>query len=114
VFSHNDLGIQHVLVDPDTCAITGIIDWTDAAIADPAYDFGLLLRDLGRAGLEAALGSYRRQISDRESLRQRALFYARCSVFEDLAYGLDRHDASFVDNSLAAIEWLFPPSATVR
>jgi aminoglycoside phosphotransferase (APT) family kinase protein len=48
VFSHNDLGIEHVLVDPDG-TVTGIIDWTDAAIVDPAYDFGLLYRDLGRS-----------------------------------------------------------------
>ena len=48
-FSHNDLGIEHVLVDPVTWTVTGIIDWSDAAIVDPAYDFGLLYRDLGPA-----------------------------------------------------------------
>jgi aminoglycoside phosphotransferase (APT) family kinase protein len=37
-FCHNDLGIEHVLVDPTTLKITAIIDWTDAAVADPAYD----------------------------------------------------------------------------
>ena len=26
VFSHNDLGIEHVLVDPATAAVTGILD----------------------------------------------------------------------------------------
>ncbi len=36
-----------MLVDPDTWEVTGIIDWSDAAIVDPAYDFGLLYRDLG-------------------------------------------------------------------
>ena len=35
VFSHNDLGIEHVLVDPGTWAVTGVIDWSDAAIVDP-------------------------------------------------------------------------------
>jgi len=29
--------------------VTGIIDWSDAAIVDPAHDFGLLHRDLGPA-----------------------------------------------------------------
>jgi aminoglycoside phosphotransferase (APT) family kinase protein len=42
VFSHNDLGIEHVLIDPGTWTVTGIIDWSDAAIVDPAIDFGLL------------------------------------------------------------------------
>jgi aminoglycoside phosphotransferase (APT) family kinase protein len=40
VFSHNDLGIENVLVDPDTAAVTGVLDWADAALVDPAYDFG--------------------------------------------------------------------------
>ena len=35
-FCHNDLGAEHVLVDVGASAITGIIDWTDAAISDPA------------------------------------------------------------------------------
>jgi aminoglycoside phosphotransferase (APT) family kinase protein len=35
VFCHNDLGAEHVLVDVETNAVTGIIDWADAAIADP-------------------------------------------------------------------------------
>jgi aminoglycoside phosphotransferase (APT) family kinase protein len=36
VFAHDDLGIEHVLVDPDTHAVTGVIDWADAALVDPA------------------------------------------------------------------------------
>jgi aminoglycoside phosphotransferase (APT) family kinase protein len=58
VFSHNDLGIEHVLVDPGAWTVTGIIDWSDAAIVDPAIDVGLLYRDLGPAAARAALGSY--------------------------------------------------------
>ena len=45
--AHNDLGAEHVLVDPATLAVTGIIDWSDAARADPAAEVGRLLRDLG-------------------------------------------------------------------
>jgi aminoglycoside phosphotransferase (APT) family kinase protein len=94
VFSHNDLGIEHVLVDPHG-TVTGIIDWSDAAIVDPAYDFGLLYRDLGPFPLDPALAA-------------RAVFYARCGVLEDLAYGLDTGRRPYVDKSLAALEWLFP------
>ena len=92
VFSHNDLGAEHVLVD-DAGAVTGILDWSDAAFVDPAYDFGLLLRDLGPVAIRS-----------RAEVAERALFYARCSVLEDLAYGVDR----YVRNGLAALDWLFP------
>jgi len=98
VFSHNDLGIEHILVDIRSYRVTGVIDWGDAAIVDPAYDFGLLLRDLGPSALAAALDVY-----GDDAPAERALFYARCSVFEDLAYGGDR----YVAKSIAALPWLF-------
>jgi aminoglycoside phosphotransferase (APT) family kinase protein len=37
-FCHNDLGAEHVLVDVEANALTGFIDWSDAAIADPIRD----------------------------------------------------------------------------
>ncbi len=106
VFSHNDLGIEHVLIDSSTGAVTGVIDWSDAALTDPAYDFGLLYRDLGPAVLDLALGAY--QADGTTALRQRAVFYARCSVFEDLAYGIETGLRAYADKSLTALEWLFP------
>jgi aminoglycoside phosphotransferase (APT) family kinase protein len=107
-FSHNDLGIEHVLVDPVSWLVTGVIDWSDAAIVDPAYDFGLLYRDLGPAALRAAVGRYRMDADGVAALTERAAFYARCSVFEDLAYGVETGRHAYVDKCLAAMEWLFP------
>lgn len=108
VFSHNDLGIEHVLVDPVRWTVTGIIDWSDAAIVDPAYDFGLIYRDLGPAALRAAIGSYRTGTHDLAALSDRAVFYARCGVLEDLAYGIETRRDKYLDNSLGALHWLFP------
>jgi len=108
VFSHNDLGIEHVLVDPVAWTVTGVIDWSDAAIVDPARDFGLLFRDLGPKALRIAVSGYRTDTDDVAALRERAVFYARCGVFEDLAYGLEKGRERYVDKSVAALEWLFP------
>ena len=86
-FCHNDLGAEHVLVDAGASTVTGIIDWTDAAIADPAYDLALIYRDLGPEVFDLTLAHYdggRFDAADRE----RAVFYARCSLLEDIAYGL--------------------------
>ena len=88
--------------------MTGVIDWSDAAIVDPAVDFGLLYRDLGPAAAHAAMGSYQTEATDLAALEERARFYARCSVFEDLAYGLQTGRDRYVDKSLAALAWLFP------
>jgi aminoglycoside phosphotransferase (APT) family kinase protein len=107
-FSHNDLGIEHVLIDPVAWTVTGIIDWSDAAIVDPARDFGLLYRDLGPAALRVAIRRYRTDADAAAALGERAVFYARCSVFEDLAYGIDTGRDKYVGKCLAAMEWLFP------
>ncbi|GIF96384.1 hypothetical protein Cci01nite_14780 [Catellatospora citrea] len=108
VFSHNDLGIEHVLVDPAGWTVTGVIDWSDAALVDPSYDFGLVYRDLGPDALRAALGRCRRDAADIAALGERAVFYARCSVFEDLAYGVETGRDGYVSRCHAALRWLFP------
>jgi len=103
VLSHDDLGIEHVLVDRGTGAVTGVIDWTDAGLVDPAADCGRVLRDLGPAALDAVLARLG------EGLRERAVFHARCGVLEDMAHGLGTGRRAYVDKSLAALDALFAP-----
>jgi aminoglycoside phosphotransferase (APT) family kinase protein len=105
VFTHYDLGIEHVLVDPATGAPTGVIDWSDASIGDPAHDFGLIHRDLGPGALRAALERYPAASGD---LAGRAVFYSRCGVFEDLEYGVETGRDPYVAKCRAALRWLFP------
>jgi aminoglycoside phosphotransferase (APT) family kinase protein len=82
VFCHNDLGTEHVLVDGPT--VTGVIDWTDAAIADPVRDLALFYRDLGPDMFERILGHYQGPRDDHD--RQRAVFYARWALLDDIEY----------------------------
>ncbi|MDG4824765.1 aminoglycoside phosphotransferase family protein [Asanoa sp. WMMD1127] len=93
VFCHNDLGIEHVLVDPATRTLTGVIDWADAARTEPAHDLGRLFRDLG-----PRLGT----------VDDRALFFARCTTLEDLHYGLSENQETYARNALAALGRVFP------
>lgn len=51
---HGDLDPEHLLVDGD--ALVGVIDWTDARIADPARDLAAVL-SWGGPGLFAAAAS---------------------------------------------------------
>lgn len=71
-------------------AITGIIDWTDAAIADPARDFALIYPDLGPDALAAMPVRYQRPL--RDDGRERILLLARSPLIEDIAYGLNGGD----------------------
>ena len=47
VLTHSDISNMNILVDPDSCHVTGIVDWADASI-EP---FGVALW-----GLESVLG----------------------------------------------------------
>jgi aminoglycoside phosphotransferase (APT) family kinase protein len=102
VFCHNDLGAEHILVDVDANTITGVIDWTDAAITDPMHDLALVYRDLGPEVFETMLSHY-----EGPCAMDRVLFYARCSVLEDIAYGLTTGPRLYADAGLAHLSWLF-------
>jgi aminoglycoside phosphotransferase (APT) family kinase protein len=106
VLAHNDLGAEHVLVDPATLAVTGIIDWSDAAVADPAAEVGRLLRDLGAAHLDAVLDGIGAVGPARTGPVERAWCYARCLVLEDLEYAVRRRP-DLVAQRHAALARLF-------
>ncbi|MGW5266501.1 phosphotransferase family protein [Microbispora sp. NPDC004025] len=105
-FCHNDLGAEHVLAEAETSTVTGVIDWTDAAIADPAYDLALVFRDLGPEVFERTLARYHGGLDD--AGHARVLFYARCALLEDVAYGLRSAGArAYADAGLAHLERTF-------
>ncbi|MFI6813607.1 phosphotransferase [Nonomuraea sp. NPDC050328] len=100
VFCHNDLGAEHLLVEHGS--ISGVIDWGDAALTDPARDFALLWRDLGPATYARILESYGGPAPE----HARVLFYARCSLLEDLVHGLST-DRRYFEAGLAHLDWTF-------
>jgi aminoglycoside phosphotransferase (APT) family kinase protein len=57
-FIHNDLCPDHVLVSRDSGGLTGIIDWTDAALGDPALDFAVFAAWRGWDFVGQLKGSY--------------------------------------------------------
>jgi aminoglycoside phosphotransferase (APT) family kinase protein len=88
--AHNDLGAEHVLVDPATATITGIIDWTDVARADLAAELGRLIRDLGAERIDPVLDGMEVVPDRRAAFVERGWCYARCLVLEDLAYAVEQ------------------------
>ena len=57
-FVHNDLCPDHILVSPDSGRLSGIIDWTDAALGDPVFDFAVLVAWQGWGFYESVRGAY--------------------------------------------------------
>ena len=71
VVSHGDLHVRHLLVDQDG-SVTGVIDWGDLCLADPAVDLSIAY--LGFAGKARAdlLSAYGRPVSAEQELAARA------------------------------------------
>lgn len=96
---HSDLGAEHILVS-DRSEVTGVIDWSDSAITDRARDYGRLVRDLGLPTLRPLLAD---ASGDDRRLIDRALFHARCSLIEDLRFGLETGNRRYSDAAASHI-----------
>ena len=103
VLAHADLGAEHILESDGR--LTGIIDWTDAAVTDAALDFARLYRDFGRAFLDEVLVAHG---LDSPELRERITFFARCAALEDLAFGQDSGREDHRRAAERSLSWLFP------
>ncbi|SHK40142.1 macrolide 2'-phosphotransferase [Desulforamulus aeronauticus] len=58
-FIHGDLHPGHILIDEDA-RVTGLIDWTEAHIDDPANDFVVHLNAFGEAALKRLIKEYQK------------------------------------------------------
>ena len=102
VVAHADLGAEHILELDGR--LTGIIDWSDAAITDPALDLARLYRDFGPRFLEDLSQVYR----PCPEAMPRVEYFARCAALEDLAYGQATGRREYVTNAARSFDWLFP------
>ena len=109
VLLHRDLTSEHILYDPERGALTGIIDWGDASIGDPAFDFTGPFHDYGQAFAEQMLAAYRGQAG--ETFWDRVSFYTRIIPFYEVLYGLLTGDRAHV---AAGIQHLQSPRRPSR
>jgi len=94
VLVHADLAGEHILCDLRRAAISGVIDWGDACIGDPALDFAGLLNDCGPHFAREVLAGYRGDTD--ETFWLRVVFYARIIPFHEILFGLDTNDEECV------------------
>jgi aminoglycoside phosphotransferase (APT) family kinase protein len=102
---HNDLGAEHLLAGGDRRQLTGVIDWSDAAVSDPARDLARIYRDLGPQVASAVLA--RVGDGDDEATWARTRFLAACALLEDLAYGHETGRPRYRDEALRNLERTF-------
>lgn len=87
-FIHQDLSPEHVLVDPATGRLTGVLDWTDAILGDAARDFVFLVAWRGWAFAEEVLRNYPQPVDP--GFRDRLRFMSRLLTPLWLGYAVAR------------------------
>lgn len=74
-FIHHNIDPEHLIVDSRTGQLTGILDWTDSILGDPARDFAAFVTWRGWEFAEEVLRSY--PLAPDEGFRGRLRFMAR-------------------------------------
>jgi aminoglycoside phosphotransferase (APT) family kinase protein len=94
---HGDLGPEHIRVVGD--AVTGVIDWGDCGVGDPALDLAWTRYGAGPAFAAALETSY----SPDETLLARARDWHLLGPWHEVVYGLDTEQPAYVESGLAGV-----------
>lgn len=102
VLVHGDLAAEHILYDPHSMVMTGVIDWSEMALCDPSVDFAALFHWGGRPLVDQILPTYDGPVDD--TVLARAEYFAACRGVADVAYGLEVNRPEYVQAGLRALE----------
>lgn len=105
---HGDLSPDHFLADPAQATLTGVIDFGDVCIGDPAWDFIYTCEDYGTEILHAVLAQY--DPANAPLLARKARLYQQMN---NLDYALSALVAGELDEVDEALEILEAQATTV-
>ena len=100
VLVHGDFHLRHVLVGTDGSP-TGVIDWGDACLADPALDLSFGYGALSGSARQAFFTAYGGQPDPERELRARVLAACLCAVLAE--YATTEHRPALLAESLAGL-----------
>ena len=88
----------NILFDPNKQTISGIIDFGDACVGDPARDFAGIKFDFGTLFTQKTLDRYQGTID--KYFWNRVCFYEKCVPFYIMDYGLATHSEKHLQQGL--------------
>ncbi len=105
VLVHGDLHLRHLLVDSSGAA-TGVIDWGDLCLADPAVDLSIAYAAFTGPSRAALLERYG-GIEPQRELRARVLALFLCAALAE--YALDEGRTALLAESVAGLRRAVAP-----
>ena len=85
---HGDLTCSNILFSPSSKLVTGVIDFTDAQISDPAFDFAGFYWDFGADFTKKVLSYYAGVESAHAIFERVKSFYGLQPVFHELLHAV--------------------------
>ena len=104
---HRDLAAEHILLDPASKRVTGIIDWSEISVSDPAIDFAGIFHWGGLDFTNAVLSHYQVRVDD--GLLERARLLAAAKCIGDIVFGLKTHRQEYIDSAIRALPYCVTP-----
>lgn len=93
---HGDFGATNILWNPETNKITGIIDFGNSGIGDPAYDFAGVLSSYGEEFYEMCVNLY----PNGNEISERVKFYKSTFALQEALHGLKNNDSQAFENGI--------------
>ena len=98
---HGDFSSDHILFDEHRKVLTGIIDFGDIQIGDPAFDFTGLYMDYGKEFAERVLSYY--TLNKRDFLERIERFYIKQVPLHSLLYGIEQNEMDMVNVAIGKL-----------
>ncbi len=96
---HGDFGTVNLLIDRSTKAMTGVIDFGNAGVGDPALDLAALMAPVGYG--EGFVRQLAPHYPLEEPALERARFYVSTFALDEALYGVEHGDTQAFEAGLA-------------
>jgi Predicted aminoglycoside phosphotransferase len=90
ILIHGDLSSSNLIYDPDKNCLSGVIDFTDAQIEDPAFDFAGVYWQFGPEFTKQVLALYASDQSIDSLFKRVRTFYGLQPAFHELLYSVEQ------------------------
>ena len=105
---HCDLGCEHILIGDDGSTVTGLIDFEDVTIGDPAIDFVGIYVTYGMEAVERTREGYQRAAGVQRALDvnfvNRLRFYTWMAACHVVIYGLEEGRSDLVAEGISGLQ----------
>lgn len=93
---HGDFGASNILWQPKSSRVSGIIDFGESGLGDPAYDFSGILSSYGQDFFDMCVDIY----PNGNRIVERVKFYRSTFALQEALHGIEHNDNQAFENGI--------------